>query len=680
MTLKLYVTNIGWENYEIPVRRNNAVPEVYVNDEYDEDAVVEATLEDLPAAAGKTSYRLRLGYHPDVKFDCVCVDDHGGRFPKGKMYYYERSKKKRENLEDIENGNKKVQQSQGRLFRGAMGPSVLVLEEEQKDGEFADVWRAHVVIRPKDDRLRVMQAMVAEILPINPYLALSTAWRMSKIRISKQWRSESVSALAWSALIEYEVTSWLFDTIRPHLYGIASSPADAVSHVQAVVKIKSIRRLSSSMACRICRKAVVMGALSRDAYVKGNTLSASGDIVAHRVIGDFLKARLKRLSRIEHEMKRLVEIGAAEFRDKVAGDDKREYNKLAIVEEHKIIQKIDALRQSIGACYVSGPWHGLPSGPQILSVRREAFSYGAHYQYVYAQMSAFAKMQFIWNEHSCTPALRVSRRQEVVNDKSREPNEWIHNYSVIYEGWVFIRLMRAFERLGFSMLEGYRACVVKNAIDAFMGQKHNTQFQMRSENSGLLVELCYGCSFPKKTPDSTTFCHMRDGTQTLTPDFSLLIRRVDSDKKVYALVLDAKSGRMLETRDVDARNKYEDKVWKNADEKLEQVWLIYAGESESHSHAGIEFSQSQLDGNECWNDDDRWHEDGRLENPGTKNGSFVWGREGISQKGLMKCFKRGATFVGHLRANAITDKGGAVFEEVVEGIINTAYHVLADDR
>lgn len=641
MTLELCIgEESNWTGYEIPARRDSVVTE------YDEDAVVRARLKDRPISTRRMSYRLRLGYNPSVMYNCV--DDLGG-WGEGTMY---------------DERNKDKDKSSRKLFLGAMGPSVLVLEEAQKDGEFADVLWVPVVIRPRADRLRMMQAMVAEILPINPYLALSTVWRMSKIRISKQWRSESVSALAWSALMEYEVTSWLFDTIRPHLYGIASSPADAVSHAQAVVKIKSIRRLSSSMACRICRKAVVMGALSRDAYVKGNTLSASGDIVAHRAIGDFLKARLERLSRIEHEMKRLVEIGTAEFRDKVAGDDKREYNKLAIVEEHKIIQKIDALRKSIGACYVSGPWHGLPSGPQILSVRREEFSYGAHYQYIYAQMSAFAKMQFIWNEHSCAPALRVSRRQEVVNDKSREPNEWIHNYSVIYEGWVFIRLMRAFERLGFSMLEGYRACVVKNAIDAFMGQKHNTQFRMRSESSGLLVELCYGCSFPKKTQDSTTFCYTTDDdTRTLTPDFSLLIRRIDSDEKVYALVLDAKSGRWLNDWDIRARNKYEEKVWKNADEKLEQVWLIYAGKSESR--AGIEFSQSQLDGNECWNDGGKWHEDAREESPGTKNGSFVWGREGISQKGLMKCFKRGATFVGHLRANAITDKGAQYLKRLL---------------
>jgi hypothetical protein len=42
----------------------------------------------------------------------------------------------------------------------------------------------------------------------------------------------------------------------------------------------------------------------------------------------------------------------------------------------------------------------------------------------------------------------------------------------------------------------------------------------------------------------------------------------------------------------------------------------------------------------------------------------------------MKKFSRQATFVGHLRANSVTADGSDVFEEFVEGIVNTARKVL----
>ena len=43
----------------------------------------------------------------------------------------------------------------------------------------------------------------------------------------------------------------------------------------------------------------------------------------------------------------------------------------------------------------------------------------------------------------------------------------------------------------------------------------------------------------------------------------------------------------------------------------------------------------------------------------------------------MKKFSKGnGSFVGHLRANAVTAERSDVFEEFVEGIVNTARHVL----
>ena len=58
------------------------------------------------------------------------------------------------------------------------------------------------------------------------------------------------------------------------------------------------------------------------------------------------------------------------------------------------------------------------------------------------------------------------------------------------------------------------------------------------------------------------------------------------------------------------------------------------------------------------------------------NGTFKWSRSGISKNGEQKVFSRRSPFVGHLRANSVTAEKSDVFEEFVEGIINTARHVL----
>lgn len=649
MQLKLSID--GWTgDFEIVHRPNGSPKLIEIPGEFNETATVMASLSGLDSSC---HYCLQLAYNPSHKFDCLRDYD-------GQLYYYNRKKKK------------KYKETQGQLLYGAMGPSVLRLMERNSEKVF---WQGVVNVIPDADRLQVMRKMVSEIFPVNPYLAMSSAWGLSQISVSEKWKGELRSISIWSALIEYEATKLVFKKIAPHLQGMIASSASKIERHDAVVGVRSIRRISPQVVRRISRQVATMGELAIDSRVWASALSDSNDIVAHRVIGDFLRTRLIRLTKIQQEYRRFIGAGKKEIDDSLSGGDKTGYHKRAVQEENKTIKAIEKLKESIGTMYVSGPWNGLQAGLPILSLTADAFQYGSHYRYVYSQLSDFERMRYIWNSNENTQShIRTLARE--LGNTGEKPNRWVRNYSEIYEGWVFVRLLRAFERFGFGMLKQYQAYVVRNAIDAYMGQRHNTQFELFSQDSDIKIELCYGCSFPPHSKECKGFCHMKKGTSDpLTPDFSIRISRIGTSGGSYALVLDAKSGRQLHSWDIKAREKYEMNVRKNANDSLDHVWLIYAGEShvEKKPTSGIEFSS--LDGKECWACE-RWHDKAREESPVTKNGTFVWSRDGISQDGLMEKFSRQATFVGHLRANSVTAESSDVFDEFVEGIVKTARHVL----
>ena len=652
--MKLNLSIDGWkDNFEI-VHHPNGHPELIIPGEFNETATVMASLSEPESShPSRYEYCLKLAYNPSHKFDCLRDYD-------GQLYYYNREKKH--------------EVIQGQLLYGAMGPSVLRLTKLNSEGDYVDIWEAVVTVKPNADRLQVMRKMVSEIFPVNPYLAMSSAWGLSKIPVRKDWKEESRSRSIWSALIEYEATKFVFKKIAPHLQSMIASSASKIEKHEAIVGMRFIRRHSPQLIRQISLQVATMGEQAIDCRVCTSVYSDSNDIIAHRVIGDFLRRRLLRLEKIESEYRRFICTGEAEIADKLSGGDKKDYHKRAIHEECETIDKIEKLKNSICAMYVSGPWKELPPSPPVLSLSADAFQYGPHYRYVYSQLSDFAKMQFIWNSSEDVQSRRSTLSHELGSTEGR-PNQWIHNYTVIYEGWVFVRILRAFESLGFGMLKQYQSFVVRNAIDAYMGQRHNTQFKLRSNDSNMQIELCYGCSFPPYSQECKGFCHTKDGTSVpLTPDFSLRISKIDGSEESYALVLDAKSGRELCLWDIKARWKYESCVKKDANDAPDQVWLIYAGKSTGEQKAGIEFSS--LDGKECWNDDGEWHACDRKESPCVVNGTFKWSRLGISEKGELKKFSRRDPFVGHLRANSVTAEKSDVFEEFVEGIVNTARHVL----
>lgn len=626
----------------------------------------------------RKNYRLQIGYNPCCKFDKI-GSSCGSKWHE---LFYEEIKYNKENKKE------RGPRTEAKLFLGAMGETILRFFEK-KDGDEFDLWTAKVVVVPGDDRRDCMMAMIKELLPINPFLVFSTAWGLSKTLVTRRWYRESVELNLWSRLIEFEATEWLFNTMVPHLYGISRSPAENVSKGEVSLRIRNLRRLTFSDVRVVSRKIV----LTKEAYVPTQSIVSDKNLIAHRVIGRYLKRCLNRLAEIRKEIDRLRERGQKEVNDPMSGDERRDYHRRAIKEELSLLERIERLEARIGACYCSGPWRGLRNDTKIAVIDPSEFGHGHHYRYVYSQLRVFEKMRFIWNTQEDETGERLTRRECVEeNPETRDgPSKWLQNYTAMYEVWVFVRIVKSFESLGFEMLEQYRTSVIRNAIDVFMGQPHNCPICLRSvSHNDLIVEFCYGTAIPnkKKFDDDCKlpkrFCQTKDGTYTLTPDYTLYFIK---EKKCYGMVLDAKSGCELHGHELVQREKYADKIrmfsqenddWMN----LNQTWLVYSGririEKESEKwklpFAGIEFSK--MDGGECWEENwrDYWENEGWL--PESINKPFRWSRKGISKNGQGKQFTRSQPFIGHLRVNALTAQKGNVFDEFVEGIVNTAVEVL----
>lgn len=630
--------------------------------EVPEVEMVSAKLEGYKSTFGR-KYILQLAQQPDEKFEQLGED--GSFFIKRRR---------------VTGTGEKVtlKDNYASLFRGAMGPSVLRLRCYDQKCDWVDILRLRINIIPKEDRRILMIRMLEALLPVNPFLALSPSLGLSKVKMSSKWRSESVSMRLWSALIEYQTIKWIIDRLEPHLYAIAQSPAIEIRKAPALRKAQSIRHVGPVIIRRIVKN---LGNHPRcqvgDLLLPSTRLTPSMDIVAHRVVGTFLRARIKRLVAIQAFLQRQHDFMQHELDEgKEQVRAQKEYYRTSILEQKEVLRGVKMILSRIIGIWRHGPWRDVVKDEYIWNVDISDFSFNANYRYVFSKLGAFEKMRFVWNYHY-NDAMTCTRKDEIDNDGQ---SRWQKNYSYVYEAWAYIELLKAFDRAGFRMMDQYRVQVVSHAIDAFLGQRYNDPVTCYSEDGRLKVELIYGCRIPVKTRGAKGLCHSKPRVEVpLTPDFIIRFTNIGEggdQEDDYVIVLDAKSDRELQEYNIVQRDNYREYIYRNEDEKPQQVWLIYSGQitGKNDPRAGIEFSE--LNGKECWSDSE-WYEEGRNESPLTHNGSFRWSKNGISKHGKLKSFERSSPFVGHLRCNALTqDVHDNVFDEFVQGQICTARKVL----
>lgn len=604
---------------------------------FPEDTLVSAFFSET----GNDKYRLQLAFQPDFSYS---------KIGNNREFYTER---------------RKCQSTCVKLFQGAMGSSELKLSQRTPDYEWEDILSIRIAINPSKDKLELMRKMAATLFPVNPFLVLSNVEGLSKVNVARNWEQGDSKEYEWNAYIELETVKWIYGQLFPRLYAIAYDCAYQVSVRYEMAKIHQLRRIDGQ-----CRRKIERLVLRYNSEPIGNrrimapSRCCDVNIVAHRVIGSFLRGQLKRLLDISRFLDNKIEEKYRYIDQEIDGNKKKSYRG-AIREEKLMKLSIAKFVKKIQNVIGIGPWLRVDSEAQIFKATPKDFSFNENYGYVYSLICAFEKMRFMWRNmigEMLTPSVRLA-------DCRGGQSRWQRNYSYVYESWVFVSLLKAFKACGFPMLNQYRAKIIARSIDSFMGQRNNDPVPCVSEDGELKVELFHGVCAPKWDANSVEInglSHHADHGDPITPDFEIRFTKkgVDNDHdSEYVIVLDAKSGRVLGDESIQQRNKYIQKLYRNQDQDPpHQVWLVYSGTSslyndgKSKPTSGIEFNK--LDGNECWAERETMIE----EAPYQHNGKFMWTHDGITDG---RKYRRNKPFVGHLRCNAETILGNNVFEKFV---------------
>lgn len=557
------------------------------------------------------------------------------------------------------------------LFRGAMGDSVLKLSQRNYDQEWVDIVSINVSIEPDADKRELMQKMALTLLPINPFLVLSNIEGLSKASVSRYWEHGDSKEEEWNAYIEVETIKWIFNRLFPRLFAIISDCAYRISVKSEVTKVGRLRHVDGRSRRAMEKLLLRHGAGMENRTIIGSSRYCDVNVVAHCVIGAFLCNQIRRLSRIERFLGKKIDEKKRCKEEKGETDcNKRNYYERAIREEAAMKKSVRRLKRKIQEVFGVGPWAQSNLNVSIFKATPEDFSFDENYRYVYSLVETFEKIRFLWRNNvgeMLTPSVDYGA------GRARQ-SRWQRNYSYVYEAWVFVSLLKAFQSCGFSMLSQYRAKIIARAIDSFMGQRNNDPVQCDSSDGELQVELFHGVCASKWDPenDINGLSHHLEHDNPLTPDFEIRFVKKGAtavSESEYVILLDAKSGRFLCNVDVQSRKKYETAIYRNQDQDPpHQVWLVYSGishksdDNDTVPKAGVEFDHE--DGRECWAASETMAE----ESPRLHNGKFKWTQDGITDG---RKFRRSKPFVGHLRGNAVTVSDNNVFEEFVKVQLET---------
>lgn len=613
-----------------------------------ETAYVSAKVDGVPVEEYKR-FRLQVAYAPDHRF--TSVDFEGNLVFDDKQFDKETRRKEW------------VRRKELKLFEGAMGTSFLRLiyciDEEQRD-----VLVVPFDVRPLEVRRKLMDCMVDEVVLTNPYLVLSEAGGLSKNPIVREWISGDVECSTSSILMEYEEIKTLIRSIEPVLFQIAHSPASEVkmSDEFGPMALARLRKVNRAVLTRLYKRgfSCCQDACREKVLVRRKVCSF--DLMAHRVISSFLQSRLLRLREIDIALgKEVREINEALSKF----PDRKDVLEGRLRQARKMQREIREKLRPFFLRYLSPdmPWGKTTTVTHALTVGPGIFPMNDVYQKIYVIMREFERKRFWWMARK-----GMQRIPKYVRGHS-EPSTWQKNYSYVYEAWVFVRLMGAFEANGFKMVEEYKRKISKRICDVFLGQIINDPIEASSKSMDLKVDIYYCVEGRKEGrgdvgAEEIFGCDVGGGRSKLTPDFAIVftnVRKGDANfGRRHCIVLDAKSGQRLAQYAIEQRNKYALEFLCDG-ERVDQSWLVYSGGAGDDCFAGIEFSMDDVNG-KCWDeelltgDSLSWNRGMRFEEDGIKD---------FSMKDIGRCG-------GHIRANAITAaKTNKVFENFVKSEIAT---------
>lgn len=647
----------------------------------DEDCLVSANIDGFEKIDG-VAYSLQAGWDPDDYFNVVKCDGSGS-------FVY---KEKREEKQSLH------------LFYGCMGKTLLRLIRTE-NGNDVDLFSVWIDVRPCAERMQLFRKMLAEICYWNPFLACSNALGQSRL-FAFRFGSYGLYEGGENIAIEVGAIRRLIEELNGPLFQINKFPSVAIVDRVVCAPLRYARRMTPAGQ----RKMVAVDRHQKEGRylkVRQHAKRVSFDTVYHRAIAGFLRKvflRAQSLGTVLDDMcdglqevikfvddhKKLgweeyVRSRKSNWRDGVRRyvlgflpDDILFYSRDRNNTLKASLSDMSGLRKDIGDCirrlrvFLGCDFlRDCKSGGMSFDTSLTAFPQTSAYREIFAKMSLFIRMRFVWRF--------ADGSNDVCNFEYDEEGRsaWVRKYSMLYESWVFLRLMRGLEKNGFLMENSYRQTVFARAIDAFLGLKCNTPITVSVDDGDFGVEVMHGVVAPALTesmrPDYDGFC-CNEETQhgrreSVTPDFAIVFKKQKSGRAnplQYVIVLDAKSGMVLKSGVREQMRKYSSDFYIDVRHRLaHQVWFIYSGPI--NSRAGVEFNSSTPPKGACW-------QEGVPPNILGYWPRCKWTSEGIAGIGRDG---GGAPLRGFVRANACTVELNDVFSEFMRVQVRTARKFLS---
>lgn len=608
------------------------------------------TAELFPDEADESGlYMLQVGHQPDIRVDANLL--FGRPSCKFRWHKYDLDLKQDVALESYN------------LFRGTMGTSCLYLVQyEHGDGRgLCALAEVTVLLDKTDFRGEFYDKMVKELLDRRlPHFVLDDfRWQMSRNQFSIGWDDGYASTESPDLMLL--ALGRVVSRMRSHLAYINESPNMSFVKVERRRHIGQLSRFDERTLRGVGAAMIRMGAGAiddvSDEMACERARHATCNTRAHAVISTFLKRFIGvRLSAIEenllernnNQLAKLAAFGEPSLR-RTAGrnmyaDERAVLDSLS--RKLSLVRRLTTIVKGLSAYdFLSDSCGELT----VFDVPTEEFSSNVAYRQLYRIILEFSRARFWWIGDKETGVWKIPKVELGENGESRLQLK----YSIVYENWCFARLVAAMIDLGYKckdnkLLIGDDSCAVVFS-------------------DGVLdIKIIHGVTaWAKRRGNKSDFIYTGGRAKKKTPDFALLITKVDDGKSVW-VVADAKSDGRLRRHIVERRIEYATTIEWNGNCPFASV-IFLSGEAEG-LNAEVEFpppplcDQRTVDVNvedafdDHSGDDYRWtHEYG-----------IVDGDDGI------------CPYHGQIRANVSSDViNDSVFLEFILGLRRTALRLMA---
>lgn len=479
-----------------------------------------------------------------------------------------------------------------RLFQGILGQSELVLSFDEDGLTNRRISSIPVYVDNKKQAAKYDE-MVKELTSRNRphFICDNFLWSMRRNKFSLDW--EQGYASYRDPEVELRVTNRFLRQLQRPLLGVLMHPKVGLKRCQVIGSVPSVRKISAPIRKGLEKKFLRMGSATIDEISNQHVVTTKSIITyrdkAHRVICGMLQVLLGRYaaitSRLNEKYNQLIREKTIEVDALVEHTDAAKNKKISLEAQIKKrlegVERLlesarmaeDRIRQLLSSRIMRENMDGLT----VFDVEPAAFSATNSYHRLYGLFLNFCRTRFWWVSDNANRKYLLPRLVVSEDGESRLQRK----YSVVYENWVYAKLVDAFVEAGMKFSVGEELTNREGSYCEF-------------DQGNVLVRVCHGgIKVKKKHVGTNEFFRLKAAHKSsATPDLFIFVLNRRSGKSHW-IVLDAKSDGIVRRHMVQTRCDYaciERRVTAGGDDwrSIEQSWLIYSGEDVRDGLAGIE--------------------------------------------------------------------------------------------